>query len=294
MGKNDFNHGRRRGYYARRAGFTLTEILFAVLIVGIVLAMTMPMIKRGTEKMKISKSVSNLRTIGIFILDYHNNSDGYGATHTNGGKWYNPPDGNYTKKYWGSMYGGGEEFKSLFHSPLTWETLRHNTDGSREDGHVYVDYGFNGVAAKWTDDAANFENAISGEGRDFQTYINPAMTIWAHDHSEPMIDGDGDVPCYAFAKDQNTLNRGHPNFNALVKDRENSEAALMEIFRNLNHSCVLWVDGHVSKIPIDGKWEPVWYTGEFEEAQKVWEAKENGKYTQPRPFDYTGAYLQRL
>jgi prepilin-type N-terminal cleavage/methylation domain-containing protein/prepilin-type processing-associated H-X9-DG protein len=283
--------GLRRDFCANRAGFTLVEILVVIVIMGILMTFLLPSISLGRTKIKISRSITNLRSIGTYVWDYHLHNDGLGTRRTNGGYWGSPPDGDLYKHYWGARYGIE---KDLFNSPLTWTTLEDNTDGPRSEGHVYVDYGFNGVASWWHDEVANFEDSGSRRARDLDTYLHPSLTIWAQDHSEPMIDGNGDVPCYAFANDQNAFNREHPDFNPDAPHRANSEVALQEIFRNLGMCCVLWADGHVSKLGIDHKWEPSWYTGGWQPAQDAWEARENGRFTQPPPYNYFSAHHGRL
>lgn len=280
--------------YACSRGFTVVEVLVVIAIIGLLMAWLLPSIGVAREKTKIARSAHNLKNIGIFVWDYHTNNDGYGGRRTNGGCWKSPSDGNNYNYYWGAMYGGGDDFKKMFHSPLTWHTVEENSDGRRDDGHKYVDYGFNGVASLWYNETGTFESINFRTARDLDSYEDPIHTIWAHDHSEPMIDGNGDVPCYAFAKDQNALNRGHPDFNPDTKHRQNSELALEEIFRNRGKSLVLWADCHVSKISITQKWDPAWYTGGRKDTQQAWEAQEDGKYTQPPPYNYSQAFINRF
>ena len=275
----------------RRSGFTLVEVLVVILILGVLMSIMLPSLSRSSTKMRIERTVNNLRVIGVFIKDYHLNNEGLGAPHSDGGCWNTPTDGNPKNHYWGYQYGADKE---LFNSPLTWNTVEERSDGSRADGHKFVDFGFNGVCAKWSDDGATFQDVKTGLARDLDSYPYPATTIWAHDHSEPMIDGDGDAPCYAFGQDQNAFNKGHADFNPDGVHRENSELALQEIYRNLGSSCVLWADGHVSKVSMAEGWKPEWYTGGIPEAQTAWEEHEGGKYTQPAPYPYGQAYIGRF
>ncbi len=268
-------------------GFTLIEILVVVAILGVVMSMMLPTVNLARTKMKISSSMNNLRVIGTIVWDYHQNSDGDGGPRTNGGYWKSPPDGNPYNHYWGAMYGSGKEYKLLFHSPMTHYTLEENSDGPRANGHQYVDYAFNGVASLWYDEVACFSDTRRRTGRDIDTYLFPAQTIWAQDHSEPMMDGNGDVPCYAFAHDRNAFNHAHPDFNPGARHRANSEVALYEIFRNRGMSGVLWADGHTSKLGVDHVWKPSWYTGGRKDAQQAWEERENGRFTEPPPYKYT-------
>jgi len=260
-------------------------------ILAMLFSIMTPTLNLTFMKMKIARSKNNLKIIGPFIIGYHLSNDGYGAHRTNGGCWYRPASGDNYHRYWGLMY---DMDKTWFHSPLTWTTIQKNSDGRREDGHKYVDYGFNGVAAWWHDEVACFDHTRFRRARDVDTYVYPAQTIWAQDHSEPMIDGNGDVPCYAFANDRNAFNRAHPDFNPGAPHIANSEVALQEIFRNRGMCHVLWADGHVSSLSIDHQWKPSWYTGGHQGAEQAWKKANSGKYTQPPPYNYSAAHLGRL
>lgn len=58
----------------RKIGFTLTEILIVVVIVGILATLALPMLVKALEKAKIGEAVSNLNLIRtgqkIYFLEY--------------------------------------------------------------------------------------------------------------------------------------------------------------------------------------------------------------------------------
>ena len=277
--------GRRVG----QAGITVIEVLMALFLISIIATLMLPAIATTWKKSRTNRSMSNLQQIGVLVADYQNNNGGRGARRTNGGRGgYTANPDNY---YWGAMY---EIDKRVFHSPHSWATSAYEVDGPRSDGHIYTDYGFNGVGAFWLDEVANFEVSSTHMARELSTYANPALTIVAQDHFESMIDGNGDVPCYEFAEDPNILNQGHQGFNPNKATANNSETMLLEIFRNQNFCCILWADGHVSQIPITGVWDPRWYTGGFKAAQEGWEKRENGRFVKPAPYSYGNAFTGRF
>ncbi len=261
----------------------------AFFLIALITALLLPAMSGTWMKARTKRSLSNLHQIGILIADYQNNNSGRGARRTNGGHWGSTADPYHY--YWGAMY---EIDKRAFHSPNSWSTSDYEVDGPRSQGHVYTDYGFNAVAAFWEDGVANFEVSSTGMAREISTYVNPSITILAQDHFEATIDGNGDVPCYAFDYNRNALNPDHKDFLPDLVPGNNSETMLVEIFRNQNFSALLWGDGHVSQLPITGVWDPKWYTGLVDAAQEGWERRENGRYTQPPPYNYSKSLTGRF
>ncbi len=284
--------GIRAGIVCRRAGqagITVIEIMMAFFLIGIIWALLLPAISSAWMKARTKTSMVNLSQIGLLIADYQNNNGGRGARRSNGGHWRGSSDP--LRYYWGCMY---EIDKKAFRSPHTRNTSTYEVDGTRAEGHVYTDYAFNAVAAFWSDEVANFEVSQTGLARELSTYVNPATTILAQDHYEATINGDGDVPCYAFANDAQVLNPKHKSYNPDKAPSDNSETMLEEIFRNQNFCILLWADGHASQIPMTGVWDPKWYTGGFKDAQEAWEKRENGRFTKPPPYSYGEAMIGRL
>lgn len=54
-----------------RAGINLIEVLVAIAIVGILIALLLPAIQRARESFRRSQCTSNLRQIGIALQSYH-------------------------------------------------------------------------------------------------------------------------------------------------------------------------------------------------------------------------------
>ena len=61
-------------FFGRRIGFTLTELLIVVVIVGILATLALPMLVKTLEKAKVGEAISNLNLIRtgqkIYFLEY--------------------------------------------------------------------------------------------------------------------------------------------------------------------------------------------------------------------------------
>jgi len=59
-----------KSFRPRMSGFTLTEILVVIAIVGVLATLMFPLVRRGMEKAKASQCVSNLRNCGVRFSTY--------------------------------------------------------------------------------------------------------------------------------------------------------------------------------------------------------------------------------
>lgn len=67
-------------FFGRKIGFTLTELLIVVVIIGVLATLALPMLVKTIEKAKVGEAISNLNLIRtgqkIYFLEYSTFSPG--------------------------------------------------------------------------------------------------------------------------------------------------------------------------------------------------------------------------
>jgi prepilin-type N-terminal cleavage/methylation domain-containing protein/prepilin-type processing-associated H-X9-DG protein len=86
-------------------GFTLVELLVVIGIIAVLISLLMPALQRAREAAKTVQCLSNLRQVGILMLQYANEDQGVVPEGNDQGRL---ADGSYYEVYWYSFYTSAE------------------------------------------------------------------------------------------------------------------------------------------------------------------------------------------
>jgi len=307
--------------------FTLIELLVVVAIIGILASLLLPTLASARRKARSTKGQNNAKSIGQGVMSYRGDHDDCCAPKTNGGYWKRYTDpvtgkaarngsnhknwkvdawGNeyYYYWYWGKMYedylGGVGQAEKVFNDPTCRAADPYYVDGKRIN-RPFIDWSWNGAAESYANDfSANYshhgtwnnnkEIGSYARGRELTDYTAPEKAITFQSGYESMLDGNGDVPCFAFGSHSGALNPKNPKRG--IKTTGNSETTLREFFRHMGRSAVMYADGHLELNTV-GELTPDRYVPS-EYGLSKWKAYSGGRYTKPPPYDFATAIIKQM
>lgn len=122
------SHYRRKS--GRDEGFTLIELLVVIAIIAILAAILFPVFAQAREKARQISCLSNLKQLGLAVIQYQQDADEKFPPGDNWDNWYHDPDNNQVTYWAGWKYEVWPYVKSegVFHCPddATWAGIQNN------------------------------------------------------------------------------------------------------------------------------------------------------------------------
>lgn len=199
-----------------RKAFTLIELLVVIAIIAILAAILFPVFGKAREKARQTSCASNLKQIGLAVMQYRQDWDetmqaGWNTpglpvvpVSLNGSNWPAAGQAWAESTYWGNHYLPYIKSPEIFQCPST--RVRKNAA-----------YGLNGHTDSVHDGIVD----------------NPTEKIVAHDSFEERLDDNGDMFCPQVGQ---TLN--------LTQWRSNA-GYIRDYWRHTDGANILYYDGHV-------------------------------------------------
>ncbi len=253
------NHLQLRAKRPAKA-FTLIELLVVIAIIAILAAILFPVFGRARENARRSSCQSNLKQIGLGMLQYAQDYDEqfastqYGPTGNNE-HWYS--DNSNIYKWMDAIYPYVKS-EQIFDCPSAatsgatngavrkYRYYRNLPDSCAGGGGSYpndcMSYGSYGLSqAYWGGGPANASGPSQGEGRgrSLAAISAPTTTIWIADSGY----ANGSAETYRMTGFTNTNELGVTTANGVRFASNTSAGGMFE--RHLETTNALYVDGHV-------------------------------------------------
>jgi len=206
------------GSRLKRQGFTLIELLVVIAIIAILAAILFPVFAKAREKARQSSCSSNLKQIGLAMMQYRQDYDETTPWHVNGAAWTTGID---STSYWGVFYTPYTKSQQIFRCPSASST---DDMGLGAAAVLNSTYGLSAYYENKTDAAV----------------IEPANKVVVHDAWETRLDDNGDMLCPANGQTLNlTQWRTYPT-------------RVWEYWRHNDTCNLLFYDGHVkAQVKVD-------------------------------------------
>ncbi|BDI28866.1 hypothetical protein CCAX7_009170 [Capsulimonas corticalis] len=233
-----------------RSGFTLIELLVVIAIIAILAAILFPVFAKAREKARQISCVSNLKQIGLGLMQYSQDNDEImaNAWYGNGGYQKSDPTPGSVKYKWMDAIFPYVKSTQIFTCPddsgiqgSTGKFVNYQNLGGQDDTH-YGSYGMN--SAYWGQGSPN--QGPGNSGVSLATLASPASTIWVGDGSGSyQIDwqDQGSVTNPVFVKGGLSY---FANPNDFGSPNQRQEGAL--VARHTDMANVVYCDGHAKSV----------------------------------------------
>lgn len=240
--------GEQHGAAARHhfsSAFTLIELLIVVAIVAIIASILFPVFGRVRENARRASCQSNLKQIGLGVLQYAQDFDDTWPQYTVTGVVYIWADAVYP-------YVRNEQvYNCPSHTFITNETQAYKFNMNR--GSTDYTYGSYGINFAYLDaDVSSIartpptSNYITVKPVTTSMIIQPSTTVWVTDslNSITSVNSYRLIPARETGSVTPAITAGPPRYLTSSSGANVSE-------RHLKTTNVLWCDGHVKAVPLE-------------------------------------------
>ena len=244
----------RSKFVRTNSGFTLIELLVVIAIIAILAAILFPVFARARENARRSSCQSNLKQIGLGLIQYTQDFDERMPPHWNGVPGYAVPNGTVTGEgYWNHYVHPYIKSTQVFNCPSESTTQSPAYTGQLAKG---MHYGYNYKPATQSASASvgittpcasncgtDLSRTVSDPGPPAVTYFvganqaaieNPVGTLWVVDTSQ-------------LGNTANTSYLANPGSGATA----NTDNSKYVSDRHLETTNCLFIDGHVKAMKKD-------------------------------------------
>ncbi len=207
----------------RPRAFTLIELLVVIAIIAILAAILFPVFAKAREKARQSSCQSNLKQIGVAVMQYVQDYDETFPWYVNGNAWTGA--WSVTDTYWGRFLEPYCKNQQVLACP--------SADAALKTG-AYA-YGLNGLL-----------DGGGGAPMRLASITAPAEKIHSHDSWESRLDDNGDKLCISPGFTENLM-------------QDPSIRYKTEAWRHNDVCTVLWLDGHVKGLPKSPSYPRAYY-----------------------------------
>lgn len=218
-----------------RRGFTLIELLVVIAIIAILAAILFPVFSRARENARRASCQSNLKQVGLGLMQYVQDYDDKLPQSFYGGANLDSDNGNNYK--WMDVIHPYVKNEDVFNCPSDDTVNPYHY----QSGHNYGSYGLNGAYGKAGDNQTPPRSSSAYVVR-LSMIVVPATTVWITDNNNspgPLNSGGSQGFFWPDAKHNPTITTTYPRQLQNIVER------------HLDTTNVLYCDGHVKAHKLD-------------------------------------------